>query len=241
MRRAPQNIILTFSLARDMRLSTGCSALDSLLQGGIEYGTITEIFGGGGSGKTNLCLQLARNVTLSDRRVIYVDTEGVSMERLKQISGENAKKVLKNLIHFRVHSFDEQDEVLEKAEKMVFSESMDVGLLVVDSMTIFYRALLSSDENKNITSRLGKQMIKLLKIARKKTMPVVITSQVYQSQSDGENKSLGGHQLYHNAKTIIKVDSVAPHIREWSIIKHRSLAEGASVKTILTSNGIETL
>ncbi|MFO7991741.1 MAG: DNA repair and recombination protein RadB [Thermoplasmata archaeon] len=224
-----------------MKLSTGCSALDSLLQGGIEYGTITEIFGGGGTGKTNLCLQLARNVTLNGKKVIYIDTEGVSMERLNQISGDQSEKVLKNLLLFRVHSFKEQEQVLEQAEKLVFTKNMDVGLVIVDSMTIFYRALLNSDERSNITSRLGKQMIKLLKIARKENLPVVITSQVYQSQSDGENRSLGGHQLYHNAKTIIKVDSIGPHIREWSLIKHRSLAEGGRVKTMLTSNGIETI
>ena len=62
-----------------MRVPTGCNSLDSLLRGGVEAGAVTELFGEGGSGKTNLCLQLARNVALDDKKVIYVDTEGVSM------------------------------------------------------------------------------------------------------------------------------------------------------------------
>jgi DNA repair protein RAD51 len=36
-------------------LSTGCNALDELLKGGIETGSITEIYGEFRTGKTQLC------------------------------------------------------------------------------------------------------------------------------------------------------------------------------------------
>jgi DNA repair protein RadB len=66
-------------------LATGCAPLDGLLDGGLESDAITLVFGEGGSGKTNLALQCAREVAVSGKRVAYVDTEGVSAIRLRQV------------------------------------------------------------------------------------------------------------------------------------------------------------
>ena len=66
-------------------LATGCAPLDGLLDGGLESDAITLVFGEGGSGKTNLALQCARQVALRGKRVGYVDTEGVSSIRLRQV------------------------------------------------------------------------------------------------------------------------------------------------------------
>ncbi|MES2154138.1 MAG: AAA family ATPase [bacterium] len=61
------------------------SPLDGLLDGGLECDAITLVFGEGGSGKTNLALQCAREVARKGRRIAYVDTEGVSSVRLRQV------------------------------------------------------------------------------------------------------------------------------------------------------------
>ncbi len=61
------------------------SPLDVLLDGGLECDAITLVFGEGGSGKTNLALQCAREVARRGKRIAYVDTEGVSSVRLRQI------------------------------------------------------------------------------------------------------------------------------------------------------------
>lgn len=66
-------------------LATGCAPLDGLLDGGLESDAITLVFGEGGSGKTNLALQCARQVAMAGKRVGYVDTEGVSSIRLRQV------------------------------------------------------------------------------------------------------------------------------------------------------------
>ena len=42
-------------------LSTGLLGLDELLGGGIKFGTIIDIFGPGGSGKTQLTMQISLN------------------------------------------------------------------------------------------------------------------------------------------------------------------------------------
>lgn len=61
------------------------SPLDELLDGGLECDAITLVFGEGGSGKTNLALQCAREVARQGKRIAYVDTEGVSSVRLRQV------------------------------------------------------------------------------------------------------------------------------------------------------------
>ena len=66
-------------------LATACPALDALLDGGLESDAITLVFGEGGSGKTNLALQCAREVAKAGKRIAYVDTEGVSGVRLRQV------------------------------------------------------------------------------------------------------------------------------------------------------------
>ena len=66
-------------------LATGCPSLDALLDGGLERDAITLVFGEGGSGKTNLALQCARQAARKGLRIAYVDTEGVSSVRLRQV------------------------------------------------------------------------------------------------------------------------------------------------------------
>ena len=64
------------------------SALDVLLGGGFEKGTITQIFGPPSSGKSNIALTLAVNVAKNNRKVFYIDNQGgISTERIKQIAG----------------------------------------------------------------------------------------------------------------------------------------------------------
>jgi RecA/RadA recombinase len=67
----------------------GSTELDNLLGGGIETGSLTEIFGEFRTGKTQLCHTLCVTAQRpldqggAEGRVIYVDTEGwVNNEKL---------------------------------------------------------------------------------------------------------------------------------------------------------------
>ncbi len=221
-----------------MRLSTGCNSLDTLLGKGVESGIITEFFGEGGSGKTNICLQLAKNVALKGKKSIFIDTEGVSVKRLEQISGQKSQKVMENTIFFRPHSFSEQEKFVEKGSKLALKDDKDFNLFVVDNFTTFYRTLYNSSEEENLTSRLGRQLIRLMKIARKKDIPVVITTQVYQND-EGKNP-VGGHVLYHNAKTIVMLEVLESNLRRARLKKHRSRASGNTARFKITHEGICT-
>ena len=48
-----------------MPLKTGVKGIDKLLDGGLEEGIVTEIYGEGGSGKTSFALMIAVRVAES--------------------------------------------------------------------------------------------------------------------------------------------------------------------------------
>jgi len=219
-------------------LPIGCSSLDSLLGKGLESGIITEFFGEGGSGKTNICLQLTKNVAMKGKKTIYIDTEGVSVKRLKQISGEDSEKVMENTLFYKPHTFQEQEKSIKEGCRLAIKENKDFNLLIVDGFTTFYRPLYNSNEEEKMSSRLGRLLLELMKVARKKDIPVVITTQVY--ESDDGKKPVGGHVLYHSAKTIVLLEVLSSNMRRAVIEKHRSKAKGKNARFKISQTGLVT-
>lgn len=217
-------------------LSTGSKALDDLLEGGLEGGAITLFFGEAGSGKTNICLQITSLVAGSGKKVIYIDTEGVSLERLKQIAGDQYEEVVRNILFFEPQSFDEQEKFVDKAVKLAES-SLEVGVIILDSATIHYR-LTRNDEERGVRKSLSPQLAKLLAAARSKDIPIILTSQVYTDLEKGTFEPLGGHVLLHNAKAIVRLDKIGTSSRRAVIIKHRHLEEGRKADFKLTKDGV---
>jgi DNA repair protein RadB len=218
------------------RLAFECDALDTLLDGGVESSCVTLIYGEAGTGKTNLCLVLARNVAKQGKKVVYLDTEGVSLDRFRQVSGEGFEKLLKSVLFFEASSFDEQEKMVDKAIKLA-EGNLDVELIIIDSLTMFYR-LTAREEERTERRSLTSQSVKLLGIARKRDIPVVLTSQVYTDVERKTFESLGGHSLHHNAKTIISLEKVSPGRRKAVLKKHRHIAEGKSADFRLVETGI---
>ena len=58
-------------------LSTGSETLDLVLEGGVDYRSITELVGVSGTGKTQFCFSTCVDAILSSQSssVIYIDTE----------------------------------------------------------------------------------------------------------------------------------------------------------------------
>jgi DNA repair protein RadB len=223
-----------------MRLAVECSSIDELLEGGIESGAITEFYGEAGSGKTTICLQLARNCVDKKNKVIFVDAEGVSLDRLKQICGSDStfKAVTKEILFFEPYSLEEQNEVIDKTLKLIESKA-NIGLVVLDSATTFYRIALGTENETKARRSLSKQIVELLSVARKNDIPVVVTNQVYTDIENNTFNPIGGHILYHNAKAIIKLERLKNGIRKAIIIKHRSMPADRECLFVLTNNGAE--
>lgn len=213
----------------------GCSQFDRLLGGGIEKGSVTLIYGEAGAGKTNVCLQLARNVAINGDKVAYIDSEGLSSERLSQVFVGHEESI-KNLLIFEVHSFAEQSDRIDKIEKLAATGT--ISLVIIDSLTMFYRL---NYEDSYVRNDFIRQTEALLNMARQYEIAVMITSQVYSNITNGGVEFLGGHALHHNAKTIIRLDKRTEGRRAAVIMKHRSLPEGRSAMYRITENGISDI
>jgi len=217
------------------KLPIGCKPLDKLLGGGIEEGILTEIYGEGGTGKTNVCIQLARNCSSDGKRAVFIDTEGVSKERVSQIC-RNDREIMEKILFFSPYSLEEQEEMVGKAIKI------DAGLIIVDSINLYYRLGMEKDEGTS-TRSLTRQLVNLQIAARKKHIPVVLTAQVY--SSGDEVKPFGGRSIDHMAKTVVRLDKVEGkrddemEERIATIMKHRSRSEGKTEKFLIASSGLE--
>ena len=217
------------------RIPLGCSQFDRLLGGGIESGSVTLLYGEAGAGKTNVCLQLARNMAINGKRVAYIDSEGLTSDRLAQVFAGNEQS-MKNLLIFQVHSFEEQSDRIDKIEKLAAVGA--ISLVIIDSLTMFYRL---NHENTSVRNDFIRQTEVLLNSARKYEIAIMVTSQVYSNLQNGGVEFLGGHALHHNAKTIIRLDKKNEGKRNAVIMKHRSLPEGRSAMYRITETGIEDI
>lgn len=198
-------------------VTTGSKELDNLLGGGIETGSITEIFGEFRSGKSQLCHTLAVNCQLpvsmggAEGRCLYIDTEnGFRPERLTavaeryKISGDS---ILDNVACARAFNTDHQTQLVVQASAMMTEARY--ALLIIDSATSLYRTdYCGRGELSERQQHLARFLRILLRIADEHGVAVVITNQVV-AQVDGaasmfggdQKKPIGGHILAHSSTT----------------------------------------
>lgn len=199
-----------------IQLTTGSKELDKLLGGGIETGSITEIFGEFRTGKTQICHTLAVTCQLpidqngGEGKCLYIDTEGTFRpERLLAVSERyklSGSDVLDNVAYARAYNTDHQTQLLIQASAMM-AESR-YALLVVDSATALYRTDYSGrGELSARQMHLARFLRMLLRLADEFGVAVVITNQVV-AQVDGAalfaadpKKPIGGNIMAHASTT----------------------------------------
>uniref|UniRef100_M4C045 RecA family profile 1 domain-containing protein n=1 Tax=Hyaloperonospora arabidopsidis (strain Emoy2) TaxID=559515 RepID=M4C045_HYAAE len=128
-------------------LSTGSNAVDELLKGGVETGSITEIFGEFRTGKTQLCHQLCVTCQLpvdrggGEGKALFIDTEGTFRpQRLQAIAeryGLDGDSVLNNVAFARAYNSEHQMQLLVQASAMMAESRF--ALVIVDSATALFR------------------------------------------------------------------------------------------------------
>lgn len=221
------------------RVSTGCETLDQLLDGGIETGTITLLYGPPGSGKTNVALSAAVTTAANGGKVLYIDTEGISPGRLQQfidgLDGENTDAVADRIVVRGATDFDEQVEAVNDAKAV----KDDVDLIIVDSLTGFYRLERASDERDGDALRsVTQQVTHLLSIARKHELAILATNQVFTDPEADRVRPLGGHTLEHWAGAVIRLDRFRGGNRRATLEKHRSLPAGETAAFRISEDGL---
>jgi DNA repair protein RadB len=217
------------------------SSLDDLLEGGFEKGCITQIFGSPSSGKSNVALTLAVNVAKTGKKVIYIDTEGgISIDRIKQISGPYFSDVANNIMVLEPTDFLQQTENIRSIDVWLRKHHEEVNLIVLDSAVALYR--VDDMKSYKLSKELRRQIQLLSNLARKYDIAVIITNQIYNSFDDEGNnevKAVGGDILEYISKVIIKLErGDETNQRIATLKRHRSLPEGRQVIFSITSNGI---
>ncbi|XP_003386534.1 PREDICTED: DNA repair protein RAD51 homolog B [Amphimedon queenslandica] len=200
-----------------IQITTGSKELDTLLKGGIETGSITEIFGEFRTGKTQLCHMLAVTCQLpidnggGEGKCLYIDSEGTFRpERLLAVAERynlSGADVLDNVAYARAYNTDHQSQLLLQAAAMM-SETR-YALLVVDSATALYRTDYSGrGELSARQMHLARFLRTLLRLSDEFGVAVVITNQVV-AQVDGAaamfsadpKKPIGGNIIAHASTT----------------------------------------
>jgi len=227
--------------------------LDGILSGGIETGSITEIFGEFRTGKTQLCHTLCVTCQLplddggGEGKALYIDTEGTFRpERLVSIAeryGLAPEQVLDNVAYARAYNSDHQSKLLIQASAMMAESRF--ALLIVDSATALYRSDFSGrGELSARQMHLSRFLRSLLRLADEFGVAVVVTNQVVAnvdgaaSMFGGDTKKpIGGHIMAHASTTRLYLRKGRGETRICKIYDSPCLPEAEAMFAILP-NGI---
>uniref|UniRef100_A0A2K5D7J1 DNA repair protein RAD51 homolog 4 n=1 Tax=Aotus nancymaae TaxID=37293 RepID=A0A2K5D7J1_AOTNA len=134
------------------------SRLDKLLDAGLYTGEVTEIVGGPGSGKTQVCLCVAANVAHGlQQNVLYIDSSGgLTASRLLQLlqaktqdEEEQAEALQRIQVVYAFDIFQMLDVLQElrgTVVQQVTGSSGTVKVVVVDSVTAVVSPLLGGQQ-----------------------------------------------------------------------------------------------
>nr|ABI58231.1 Rad51 protein [Oryza sativa Indica Group] len=222
-----------------IQVTTGSRELDKILDGGIETGSITEIYGEFRSGKTQLCHTLCVTCQLpldhggGEGKALYIDAEGTFRpQRFLQIAdrfGLNGADVLENVAYARAYNTDHQSRLLLGAASMMVETRF--AIMIVDSATALYRTDFSGrGELSARQMHLAKFLRSLQKLADEFGVAVVITNQVV-AQVDGaamfgpQIKPIGGNIMAHASTTRLFLRKGRAEERICKVVSSPCLAE----------------
>ncbi len=231
------------------KITTGSRNLDQLLGGGIETKTVTEFFGEYGSGKTQICHQLAVNVQLPEdqgglsAKAVYIDTEGTfRWERIEQMArglGLDPDEVMDNIYWIRAINSHHQMAIVDQLFDMLKREN--IKLVVVDSVTGHFRAEFPGRENLAMRQQLlNRHLHQLSRLAEIYNVAVVITNQVMARPDvfyGDPTQAVGGHVLYHAPGIRVQLKKSRGNKRIARIVDAPHLPEGEAV-FVITEWGI---
>lgn len=153
--RQKPTLLKDITTGDEERTTTGYKELDRVLGGGIVVGSLVLIGGDPGIGKSTILLQMCRNLSLDNKKVLYISGE----ESLKQIK----------LRADRIGEFNDGLSLLCETNLDAIEENlreMKPDVAVIDSIQTIYREDVSSApgsvsqvrESTNILMQLGKSL-----------------------------------------------------------------------------------
>src|SRR3989338_316734 len=108
------------------------------------------------------------------------------------------------MLFFNPVTFEEQKKIFDTLREMVNEQ---IGMIIVDSVSMLYRLELGKNEEVyEVNSALGRQIAYLVEIARRKKIPVLLTTQVYADFDHRDQvKIVGGDLLKYGSKCLLEL------------------------------------
>ena len=190
-------------------ISTGLLKLDNFLSGGIPNGIIVDIFGGNGTGKTQLLLQLSINSIKNGGNVLFLDTTGgFRPERILEIQKKSNLDVnlLDKITVSRIINTSEQINLIKSLEENNFS------LIVIDNVTDLFSYEYKNNESIfKQNSLFMKYMHELSIYAITHKIPIVITNMI---------RNMNDKEVEHMANAIDLFTHIKIHLFKNSSLLH---------------------
>jgi len=250
--------IVEYRATKIQRIPTGSSDLDAVLGGGVETDAITGLSGQFGTGKTQLCKQLAVNCKkYLDRKVAWIETEPGCFrpERILEIAEAKGVSIDPSGDIFVIPAhliIDTARQMLayERIEKEI-KKGVDIGLLVVDSFSARFRDEFQGREVLSGRSQETARHLGYLQyLASQYNMAVVLTIQVMgipdsskqlevQMKEARPHALYGGHVLKHSVTTWIALRQKSSTRQLWeaTVFDAPSLPR-RSAEFVIDSSGI---
>jgi len=185
------------------------TTIDRLLGGGYKAGTITEVFGGSNTGKTQITMQAVLSLARMGLKSIFVDTEGAFRpERIEGIArsrGWNPDEILERIVYIRAVDSTQQREVVRRLSEK--DDTAACRLVAVDTLTENFS--LDFPGSQNLPRRQGAIAAHLSEMARDAFLngrAYVLANRVVLSQNGGEGH-VGGRtvdQMVHAAIYLVR-------------------------------------
>ncbi len=187
------------------KIPTGSVSIDKALEGGLNAGSVTLVYGEAETGKTTLAVQCAISCAQQGHKTLFVDCDGTfSARRLSDVASERLKEIVDLMILMRPESFREQTAVIDRLSEYA---TQGFGLVVVDTFTSLYRLRVAESPNKTfeLNRELNRQAACLAQTARISKIAVLATSQVRSIMNDANMgvEPVGTRVLKFWADTII--------------------------------------
>ena len=221
-------------------LTTGSIELDKLLEGGIETGSITEVFGEFRTGKTQLCHTLCVTCQMpvteggAEGKAIYIDTEGSfrpkKLQAIAERFGLDPATALENVAYARAQNSEHQMELLKTAAAIMAQDRYT--LMVVDSATALFRTDYSGrGELSERQMQLAQFLRQLTRLAEEFGVAVFVTNQVTadpggMSFAKDSTKPIGGNIMAHACTTRLRLRKGRGENRICTVVDSPMLPEG---------------
>ena len=168
--------------------------------------------------------------------VVYIDSEGFSIERFRQIAGEDTEKIADRLFLFEPLDFEHQGTMIAEAEKVLKTHKTGPARHGLCHRPLPHR----SRKRAGCDPGAHQADDPPAGVCKRYEIPVIITNQVYMDTVKNTFYGLGGVALEHLSKVIVRLEKTDTRARS----RHGSSntapgPKGPSFEFEITEDGIQ--